>query len=85
MNEINHRIKASEDINFRCVTIMRRDDGNYAIPGGGYVTNKGYAEKIAKRLAMNHAGIKSPIAELAKKTVARLEYSMREDRAVMGA
>tara|TARA_R110000850_G_scaffold270423_1_gene403459 strand:- start:75 stop:326 length:252 start_codon:yes stop_codon:yes gene_type:complete len=77
--------KKMDDAEVGSVKLLQRDDGLWAIPGGGHVINKGYALQIAKRLNHKHPNIKSPIAKLADKTVNRIEYSMRSDRSLMGA
>ena len=86
MNEIKHKtIKTTEDVTVRGITLTQREDGAWAIPGGGHVTNKGYAVQIAKSLAYNHQSVVNPIAKLADKIVTRIECSMRDDSSVMGA
>ena len=86
MNEIKHKtIKTSEDVTVSGITLTQREDGAWAIPGGGHVTNKGYAVQIAKSLAYNHQSVVNPIAKLADKIVTRIECSMRDDRSIMGA
>jgi hypothetical protein len=77
--------KKMDDAEVGSVKLLQRDDGLWAVPGGGHVTNKGYALQIAKRLNNKHPNIKSPMAKLADKTVNRIEYSMRADRSIMGA
>tara|TARA_R100000951_G_scaffold110053_1_gene107768 strand:- start:953 stop:1213 length:261 start_codon:yes stop_codon:yes gene_type:complete len=78
MKEINHKIEENENVEVKGITLLKRDDGNYAVPGGGYVTNVGYAEKIAKRLANNFPKVKSPMGKLAAKTVSRLTAKNRD-------
>ena len=73
MNEIKHKtIKTTEDVTISGITLTQREDGAWAIPGGGHVTNRGYAVQIAKSLAYNHQSVVNPIAKLADKTVSRL-------------
>ena len=86
MNEIKHKtIKTTEDVTINGITLTQREDGAWALPGGGHVTNKGYAVQIAKSLAYNHQSVVNPIAKLADKIVTRIECSMRDDSSIMGA
>ena len=86
MNEIKHKtIKTTDDVTVSGITLTQREDGAWAIPGGGHVTNKGYAVQIAKSLAYNHQSVVNPIAKLADKIVTRIECSMRDDSSIMGA
>ena len=78
-------IKKLDDVTISGITLTQREDGAWAIPGGGHVTNKGYAVQIAKSLAYNHQSVVNPIAKLADKIVTRIECSMRDDRSIMGA
>ena len=78
-------IKKLDDVTVSGITLTQREDGAWAIPGGGHVTNKGYAVQIAKSLAYNHQSVVNPIAKLADKIVTRIECSMRDDRSIMGA
>lgn len=65
--------KKMDDVKVGDVTICQRGDGFWATPGGGYVSNRGYALQIAKKLNHKHPNIKSPMAKLADKTVSRLQ------------
>ena len=66
------------------IVLMKREDGNYALPGGGHVTNEGYARQIAKKLAYANPSVKSPMANLANKVVTRLS-GVCSDTSVMSA
>lgn len=70
--EYESTINKNEDVEVGGITLLKRDDGNYAVPGGGHVTNEGYANKIAKRLARNHPKVSTPMSRLVSKTVTRL-------------
>ncbi|MCP3703024.1 MAG: hypothetical protein GY954_08865 [Alteromonas sp.] len=60
--------------------ICKREDGNYAVPGGFHVTCEAYARQIAKRLAYE---LKARPAKLAAKTVTRIRGAS-SSTAVMG-
>lgn len=76
--EYTNTINKNEDVNVDGITFIKREDGNYALPGGGHFTNRGYAEKAAKRLARNHPQCKTEISKLVDKTVKRLSGASRE-------
>ena len=77
--------KKKNDVKVGDVTLLQREDGSYAVPGGGKILDRGHAFHAAKNLLKSHKNIKSPISALADKTVNRIEYSMRSDRSLMGA
>lgn len=72
-------INKNEDVEVGGITLLKRDDGSYAVPGGGYVSNRGYAEQIAKRLAFEHPKASTPMSSLVQKTVTRLTAASRGD------
>ena len=76
--EYTSTIKTNEDIEHEGITLVQREDGFYAVPGGGHFTNRGYAEKAAKRLARNHPQCKTEMSKLVDKTVKRLSGASRE-------
>ena len=85
MNKCNYENEAkTEDVTVEGITLLKKDDGNYAVPGGGHVTNEGYARQIAKRLNFEINGAKSPIAKLAEKHVTRIK-GLCSETSVMGA
>jgi hypothetical protein len=61
------------------ITLLKRDDGSYAVPGGGYVSNRGYAQQVAKRLAFEYPKVSTPMSSLVQKTVTRLTAASRGD------
>ena len=65
-------INKNDDVEVGGITLLKRADGSYAIPGGGHVTNKGYAQQIAKRLAFEYPKVSTPMSSLVRKTVTRL-------------
>lgn len=65
-------INKNDDVEEGGITLLKRDDGGYAVPGGGHVTNKGYAKQVAKRLAFNYPKVSTPMSKLVSKTVTRL-------------
>jgi hypothetical protein len=76
--------KKMDDVKVGNVTICQRDDGFWAVPGRKHVTNRGYALQIAKRLNHKHPNIKSPMANLADKTVSRLQ-GLSSETSIMSA
>lgn len=76
--EYTNTINKNEDVNVGGITLIKREDGNYAAHGGGHFTNRGYAEKAAKRLARNHPQCKTEMSKLVDKTVKRLSGASRE-------
>ena len=77
-NEIQGNVEEGD------IVLMKREDGAWAVPGGGHVTNIGYARQIAKKLAYANPSVKSPMANLANKVVTRLNGVCSES-VVMGA
>jgi major membrane immunogen (membrane-anchored lipoprotein) len=77
-NEYVSTMKTNENVEFKGVTLLQKEDGTYAVPGGGYVVKRGDAERAAKGLYKSHKGIQSPISQLADKTVERLTAASRE-------
>lgn len=72
-------ISQTENVEVNGFTIVKREDGNWATPGGGYITNEGYARQVARRLSYENPNAKSPMARLASKTVTRLTAASRGD------
>ena len=68
----------ADNVEVNGFTIVKREDGNYAIPGGGHVSNLGYARQIARRLSYENPKAKSPVSKLADKVVTRLNGASRE-------
>lgn len=77
-------INTNEDVNYKGVTLLRREDGSWAVPGGGRILDKGNTKKAAENLWKSHKGIKSPIGKLVNKTVTRLQGAS-SDTSVMSA
>ena len=77
-------INTNEDVNYKGVTLLQREDGSWAVPGTGHILDKGDAKKAAENLWKSHKGIKSPIGNLVHKTVTRLQGAS-SDTSVMGA
>lgn len=77
-------INKNEDVEVGGITLLKRDDGSYAVPGGLYVTNKGYAKLVAKRLSYEFNVPASPVTKLANKVVTRL-CGASSDTSIMGA
>lgn len=72
-------INKNEDVEVGGITLLKRDDGSYAVPGGGHVSNRGYAQQIAKRLAFEYPKVSTPVSSLVQKTVTRLTAASRGD------
>lgn len=72
-------INNNDDVEVGGITLLKRDDGTYAVPGGLYVTNKGYAQQVAKRLAFEYPKVSTPVSSLVQKTVTRLTAASRGD------
>ena len=77
-------LDTSEHVEFKGVTLLQKEDGTFATPGGGYIVDRGHAVRAAKNLSKSHKGIKSPMSELVRKTVDRLNGAS-SDTSVMGA
>lgn len=77
-NEYASTMKTNENIEFKGVTLLQKENGTYAVPGGGYIVKRGDAERAAKGLYKSHKGIQSPMGKLADKTVERLTSASRE-------
>jgi ADP-ribose pyrophosphatase YjhB (NUDIX family) len=58
--------------------LVKKKDGTWAVPGGFYVTNEGYAKTVAKRLDYEFNMPKLPMTKLADKVVTRLTAASRE-------
>ena len=71
-------IKTSENVEYDWVTFLKRKDGKYAVPGGGYIKDRGDAEKAAKNLARSNSRMKKKLNALVNKTVTRLEGASPE-------
>jgi len=78
-NEYVSTMKTNEDIEFKGVTLIQKEDGTYAVPGRGHIVKRGDAERAAKGLYKSNKGIQSPISKLADKTVTRLTSASRGD------
>lgn len=77
-NEYTSTIKNKDDVEEGGITLVKKDDGTWAVPGGFYVTNEGYAKTVAKRLDYEFNMPKPPLAQLADKVVTRLTAASRE-------
>lgn len=77
-------INTNEDVNYKGVTLLQREDGSWAVPGGGRILDKGCAERAAKNLARSNPKVKDKLGDLVTKTVARLQGAS-SDTSVMGA
>ena len=71
-------IRTNEDIEHEGITLVQREDGFYAVPGGGYIKDRGHAERAAKTLARSYPQCKTEISKLIDKTVKRLSGASRE-------
>lgn len=84
MTEYTSTIKTNEDVEHEGITLVQREDGFYAVPGGLYVTNKGYAKEVARRLNYEFSMPAPPMTKLSKKVVTRLSGAS-SDTSIMGA
>ena len=78
-NEYTSTLKNKDDVEEGGITLVKKDDGTWAVPGGFYVTNEGYAKAIAKRLDYEFNMPKPKLAQLADKVVIRLTAASRGD------
>jgi len=76
--EYKSQIKTSEDVNVGGITLTQREDGFYAVQGGGYIKDRGHAERAAKTLARSYPQTKTKLNALVNKTVERLEGASPE-------
>ena len=76
--EYKSQIKTSEDVNVGGITLTQREDGFYAVQGGGYIKDRGHAERAAKNLARSNPRMKSKLNKLVTKTVNRLNGASSE-------
>ena len=74
----------AENIEEDGATLLQREDGFYAVPGGGYIIKRGDAKRAAKALAKSNKGLSTPLSKLVNKTVSRLNGAC-SDSALMGA
>lgn len=77
-------INTNEDVNYKGVTLLQREDGSWATPGGGRILDKGCAERAAKNLAKSNPKVRDKLGDLVTKTVARLQGAS-SDTSIMGA
>jgi hypothetical protein len=77
-------LKTNEDINVGGITLLQRIDGYWATPGGGYIKNRGHAERAAKNLAKSNPNVQTKLSDLINKTVSRLDGAS-SDTSIMGA
>ena len=78
MTEYTSTIKTNEDIEHEGITLVQREDGFYAVPGRGYIKDRGHAERAAKTLARSYPQTKTKLIKLVDKTVNRLNGASRE-------
>ena len=78
MTEYTSTIKTNEDIEHEGITLVQREDGFYAVPGRGYIKDRGHAERAAKTLARSYPQTKTKLIKLVDKTVRRLNGASRE-------
>ena len=84
MTEYTSTIKTNENIEHEGITLAQREDGFYAVQGGGYIKDRGHAERAAKNLARSNPQTKTKLIRLVDKTGKRLRGASRET-SVMGA
>ena len=78
-NEYTSTLKNKDDVEEGGITLVKKDDGTWAVPGGFYVTNEGYAKAVAKRLDYEFNMPKPKLSQLADKVVIRLTAASRGD------
>ena len=78
MTEYTSTIKTNEDIEHEGITLVQREDGFYAVPGRGYIKDRGHAERAAKTLARSYPQTKTKLIKLVDKTVNRLNGASSE-------
>ena len=78
MTEYTSIIRTNEDIEHEGITLVQREDGFYAVPGRGYIKDRGHAERAAKTLARSYPQTKTKLIRLVDKTVKRLDGASRE-------
>ena len=78
MTEYTSTIKTNEDIEHEGITLVQREDGFYAVQGGGYIKDRGHAERAARTLARSYPQTKTKLIKLVDKTVKRLNGASRE-------
>ena len=76
--EYTSTIKTNEDIEHEGITLVQREDGFYAVPGRGYIKDRGHAERAARSLAKSNPRMKSKLNKLVNKTVNRLNGASSE-------
>jgi len=78
MTEYTSIIRTNEDIEHEGITLVQREDGFYAVPGRGYIKDRGHAERAAKTLARSYPQTKTKLIKLVDKTVNRLNGASSE-------
>ena len=78
MTEYTSTIKTNEDIEHEGITLVQREDGFYAVQGGGYIKDRGHAQRAAKNLARSYPQTKTKLIKLVDKTVNRLNGASSE-------
>ena len=76
--EYKSQIRTNEDVDVGGITLTQREDGYYAVPGGGYIKDRGHAERAAKTLARSYPQTKTKLIKLVDKTVKRMSGASRE-------
>ena len=76
--EYKSQIKTNEDVSVGGITLTKREDCYYAVQGGGYIKDRGHAERAAKTLARSYPQTKTKLIKLVDKTVKRLNGASRE-------
>lgn len=74
-NSMIEQQEKTDDIEVSWITLLKREDGYYAVPGGGYIKEKAHAIKAARNLARSNV---APVEPVKVRTVTRLEGASNE-------
>jgi len=51
--------ETSENINIDGIELLQREDGFYAVPGGGFIKDRGHAEAAARALVKSNTTLRT--------------------------
>lgn len=74
--EYVNKTETKEHINIDGIQLMQREDGFYAVPGGGFIKDRGHAEAAARGLVKSNTKLRQE--KLAAKRVTRINAGSRE-------
>lgn len=74
--EYINKAATKEHINIDGIQLIQRGDGFYAVPGGGFIKDRGHAEAAARGLVKSNTKLRQE--KLAAKRVTRINAAGRE-------